>query len=165
MISNTSYRSTKWYKSSSSFSRAACTDIPDPRSKIVTSSTNIYIYIIIIIIMSRWQHGYPWPSLATPPYRSSLLACLQGYIPYLTELLYVCSSWPSCFCSAICGGLLEYITYELVPASPAVPCMSGSSNLDSFCNGRLVAVQLVLCGVLSPRLVQYCSQHSCVIAV
>ena len=22
----------------------------------------------------------------------------------LTELLYVCSSWPSCFCSAICGG-------------------------------------------------------------
>ena len=30
----------------------------------------IYI-IIIIIIMSRWLHGYPWPSLATPPYRSS----------------------------------------------------------------------------------------------
>ena len=22
----------------------------------------------------------------------------------LTELLYVCSSWSSCFCSAICGG-------------------------------------------------------------
>ena len=44
----------------------------------------IYIYIsgegsignqgmlsIIIIIISCWQHGYPWPSLATPPYRSS----------------------------------------------------------------------------------------------
>ena len=27
--------------------------------------------IIIIIIISCWQHGYPWPSLATPPYRSS----------------------------------------------------------------------------------------------
>ena len=27
--------------------------------------------IIIIIIFSCWQHGYPWPSLATPPYRSS----------------------------------------------------------------------------------------------
>ena len=30
----------------------------------------------------------------------------------------------------------EYITYELVPASPAVSCMSGSSNLDSFRDGR-----------------------------
>ena len=55
-------------------------------------------------------------------------------------LLYICSSWSSCFCSAICGDLLEYITYELVPASPAVSCMSGSSNLDSFCDGRQVAV-------------------------
>ena len=27
--------------------------------------------VIIIIIISCWQHGYPWPSLATPPYRSS----------------------------------------------------------------------------------------------
>ena len=25
----------------------------------------------LIIIISRWYHGYPWPSLATPPYRSS----------------------------------------------------------------------------------------------
>ena len=37
---------------------------------------------IIIIMMSCCQHGYPWPSLATPPYRSSLLAGLQGHIPY-----------------------------------------------------------------------------------
>ena len=29
-----------------------------------------------------------------------------------------------------------HITYELVPASPAVSCMSGSSNLDSFRDGR-----------------------------
>ena len=27
----------------------------------------------------------------------------------LTQLLYVCSSWLSCFCLAICGGPLEYI--------------------------------------------------------
>ena len=47
----------------------------------------------------------------------------------LTSLLYVCSSWSSCFCLAICGGPLEYITYEFVLASPAVSCMSGSSNL------------------------------------
>ena len=38
--------------------------------------------IVIIIIMSCQQHGYPWPSLATSPYSSSLLAGLQGYIPY-----------------------------------------------------------------------------------
>ena len=28
-----------------------------------------------------------------------------------------------------------------------------------------MAVQLLLCGVLPPGLVQYCSQHSCVVAV
>ena len=43
---------------------------------------NILIIIIIIIIMSCRQHGYPWPSLSTSPYRSSPLAGLQGYIPY-----------------------------------------------------------------------------------
>ena len=37
---------------------------------------------IIIIIMSCRQHRYPWPSLATSPYHSSLLTGLQGYIPY-----------------------------------------------------------------------------------
>ena len=34
-------------------------------------------------IMSRHQHGYPWPSLATLPYRSFLPSGLQGHIPYL----------------------------------------------------------------------------------
>ena len=36
----------------------------------------------IIIIMSCHYHGYPWPSLAISPYRSSPPAGLQGYIPY-----------------------------------------------------------------------------------
>ena len=45
-------------------------------------SIYIYIYIYIIIIMSCHQHGYPWPSLATSPYRSSSLAGLRGYILY-----------------------------------------------------------------------------------
>ena len=53
----------------------------------------------------------------------------------LTELLYVGSSWPPCFCTAIRRGPLEYITYELVPTSPEVSCMFGSSNLDSFRDG------------------------------
>ena len=42
----------------------------------------LHTTIIIIIIMSYRQHGYPWPSHATSPYHSSLLAGLQGYIPY-----------------------------------------------------------------------------------
>ena len=65
----------------------------------------------------------------------------------------------------MCGGPKEYITYELIPASPAVSCMSGSSNLNSFRDRRQVAVQLLSCGVLPPGLVQDCSQPSCVIAV
>ena len=41
------------------------------------------IYInIMIIILSRHQPGHPRPTLATPPYRSLLLAGPQGCIPY-----------------------------------------------------------------------------------
>ena len=79
-----------------------------------------------------------------------------------TVLLYGGSSWSSCLCSAMWRGPPEYITYELFPTSPAVSRESGSSNFDSFLDGWLVAVQLLLCGVLSPGLVQYYSQHSCV---
>ena len=50
------------------------------------------------------------------------------------ELLYVCSSRSPCFCSTMWRGPQEYITYELVPTSPAVSCMSGSSNFGSFCD-------------------------------
>ena len=45
-------------------------------------SKTCFIEIIIIIIMSHRQHGYPWPSLVTSPYRSSPLAGVQRYIPY-----------------------------------------------------------------------------------
>ena len=38
--------------------------------------------VIIIIIMSRCQHGSPWPSPATDLYRPSLPVGLQGYILY-----------------------------------------------------------------------------------
>ena len=75
-------------------------------------------YIIIIIIMSRFQYGYPWPSVATPPYRPLLPA----------TSLYAFSSWSSYLCTSMWRGPQEYITYELVPTSPAVSCMSGLSN-------------------------------------
>ena len=35
-----------------------------------------------IIIMPYHGHGYPWPFLATSPYRFLLLAGPQGYTPY-----------------------------------------------------------------------------------
>ena len=41
-----------------------------------------FIFIIIIIIFSCHQHGYPRPSLATPPCCSSLPSGPQGYTPY-----------------------------------------------------------------------------------
>ena len=61
-------------------------------------------------------------------------------------------------------GLVERYSVAYVQ-SVALSCVSGPSILYSFRDGRQVAVWLVLCGVLPPGLVQYCSQHSCVIAV
>ena len=52
----------------------------------------IIIIIIIIIIMSCWLHGYPWPSLATFPNRSSPQAGLLDNIPYphiVAECMFV----------------------------------------------------------------------------
>ena len=42
----------------------------------------ISVCLSYLIILSCHEHRYPWPSLATSPYRSSPLAGLQGYIPY-----------------------------------------------------------------------------------
>ena len=44
--------------------------------------SNLFIWSFTIIIMLRYQHGYLWPSLATPPYRPLLPAGLQSHIPY-----------------------------------------------------------------------------------
>ena len=98
-----------------------------------------------------------------PSLSSIVPADLQGYIPYRHRA--VRSSWSPCLCSVTWRGPLKYIPYELVPTSPFVSCMSGSSNFDSFHDVWLVAVQMLLCGVLPPGLVKYCSQHSCVVAV
>ena len=38
-------------------------------------------FSLYIIIFSYHHHRYPWPSLATP-YHSTVLAGLQGYMPY-----------------------------------------------------------------------------------
>ena len=38
--------------------------------------------LLTIIIILSCHHGYPWPSLSTPPNRSSLSAGPRGYTPY-----------------------------------------------------------------------------------
>ena len=38
--------------------------------------------IVIIFIMLHYQHGYPWPSLASSPYHPLFPTGLQGYIQY-----------------------------------------------------------------------------------
>ena len=64
----------------------------------------------------------------------------------LTQLLYVSSCWSSHSCTSMCGGPQEYIAYELVLASPAVSCVSGSSNLYSFCDGGMCPYSWSLVG-------------------
>ena len=71
-----------------------------------------------------------------------------------TELLYIGTCWSSYICSSMWWGPQEYIAYEFVLTSPAVFRMSGSSNLDSFRDGWLVDVQLLLCGVCDASIQQ-----------
>ena len=103
----------------------------------------------------------PHPSLS-----SIASARSSGLHPvYSTELLYVGSNWSSSLCSPKWRGPQEYVTYVLVLTSPAMSRMSGSSNLDNFRDRWSVAGHLLLCDVLPPGLVQYCSQHSRLVAV
>ena len=120
------------------------------------------LFIIIIIIIST---DIPDPLSPPLPIVHCFRQVLRATSCIGTELLYVCSSRLSYLCMSIWRGPQEYITYELVPTSPAASHMSGSSNFDSLHDGWSVAVQLLLCRGLSPGLVQYCSQHSCVVDV
>ena len=115
----------------------------------------IYIYIIIIIIISLYQHGYPWPSLTTPPYRPLLLSGLQGYIPYR----------------------LRAVAYKFELARPCEgvhrsTSLTSPSLLLQECLACLVYLILIVsrwvvggCTAAAFWGVQYCSQHSCVVTV
>ena len=63
------------------------------------------------------------------------------------------------------NGQLEYVAYEIILTSPVVSRMSDSSKFDSFRDEWQVAEWLLFCRVLLSGLVQYSSQHSCVIAL
>ena len=118
----------------------------------------IYIYrYIIYIIMSRYQRGYPDPLSQLSP----IVHCFQHVFKTISridiELLFAGSSWSCCLCWFMWRCPQEYITYELVRTSPAVTHMSGSCKFDSSRDQWCVAVQLLLCRVLPPGLLQYCS--------
>ena len=97
----------------------------------------IYIYIYIYIYISSSSclaisTGIPDPLSPGLPIIHCFRLTLRATSRIGTELLYVDSSWSSCFCSSMGRRLQGYITSELVPTSPAVPRVSGSSNFDSF---------------------------------
>ena len=75
-----------------------------------------------------------------------------------TELLYVGSSWTSCLCSSMWRSPQEYITHELVPTSPAVSGMSGSSNFDSFHDAALWGIASRTCSKLLAAFLCSCCQ-------
>ena len=103
----------------------------------------IYIYIYICISSSSSSSSFcratstdiPDPVSPLLPIVHRFWEVLRSTSPILTELLYVGSSWSPCFCSAMWGGPWGNITYELLPTSPVVSSMSGTSNFDGFHDG------------------------------
>ena len=88
------------------------------------------IIIIIIFIRTCWQYGFLWLYLVIRPYRPSFFATpLDGTLHW-------------------CIHVPENIT------CPAQLSMSCSCVLDSFCDEKWVAVQLLLWRVILPGFVQ-----------
>ena len=85
---------------------------------------HIGVIIIIIIITLRHQHGYLWPTLATLLIVYYFRQVFRATSRIGTKLLYVGSRWSYCLCSSMWRGLQEYITYEFVPTSPGVVCLT-----------------------------------------
>ena len=119
-----------------------------------------------LIILSCYQHGYFWASLATPPFLPLLLAGLPGIIQYLHR-------------AAVCMFELDALPL-LVPVKGfhRTTSLTSSSLLLQQCPAGLVCLLLIVfvingwwpysccfVGMLSPGLIQNCSNHSCVIAV
>ena len=108
-----------------------------------TPPCNIYIYIYIFRIVCKWKSftnsssshhaistDIPDPLSPTLPIVHCFWQVFRAKSHIGTELLYVGSSWLSCLCSSMWRGPQEYITYKLIPTSPAVSDMFGSSNFD-----------------------------------
>ena len=63
----------------------------------------------------------------------------------------------------MCRSPLENIPPEFVPASPAVPSMSGLSYCDGLLDRRQVAIQLLFCKMQLLEFVQNSKQNPRVI--
>ena len=120
------------------------------------SWSNIYIYIYIIIILS----AIPGPLALLLPIVHHLWQVFRATSRILTELLYVCSSWSSCFAWPYAG------------VHRSTSLMSSSLLLQRCpaCLVRLTWIVFMMGGRWPYSwcfvgLVQYCSQHSCVIPV
>ena len=94
---------------------------------------------IIILFMSRYQHIYSWPSLATPPNSSLLSADSLGNISYRHRAAVCRFELDVLLFTRPCEGVHRSIS--LMSSSlllPAVSHVSGSSNFDSFRDGWVV---------------------------
>ena len=152
------------------------------------SHIQIYIYIYIYmcvcvcvcVCVYIYMHAYisssssscrtistDIPDPFSPPF--SIIQCFRQVFWVTsfigTEQLYVGSSWPFCLGSTMWRGTQVYITLSLSLLLQQWSRMSGSSNFDSFRDGRKWPYSCCFVGVLPPGLVQYCSQYSCVVAV
>ena len=108
-------------------------------------TNHIYIYIYIYI----YHHHHH----VVPPARISLTLSRHFSLSFIASgrysglhpvsshscCMYVRAGRPA-FAQPYVGVHRSTITYELVPAPPAVSCVSDSSNLDSFRDGSEVAV-------------------------
>ena len=127
---------------------------------IISNPKNIWINICFLFI----HHHHHVAMVAQISLILSRHPFLSSIAPVKSSMLLdISSSWSSYLFSSMWRGPREFIAYEFVLTSPWVSRISDSSNLDSFRDRWLVAVQLLFCRVLLLGLVQYSSQHSCVI--
>ena len=137
-----------------------------------TTSLSLYIYIYIYIYMYHCHHHVVLPAWI------SLTLSRHSSLSFITSSrssgLHPVSSQSCCmYVRAGCTGFARL--YEGVHRSTSLmssslllqhcPACLVRLTLNSFHEGRQVAVQLVLCGVLPPGLIQNYLQHSCVVAI
>ena len=83
--------------------------------------THTHIYIYIYISSSCRAISTDISDLLSP--HLPIVHCFRQILKVTsrigTKRLYICSSWTSCLCTSMWRGPQEYITYMLVPTSPA----------------------------------------------
>ena len=122
--------------------------------------------IIIIINLSCHQHGYPWPSPATPPYHSSLSVGPQGYKPVSSHscCMYVQTGRPACArpCKGVHRSTSLMSTSLLLQQCPA--CLVRLTLIVFVMEGRWPYCSCFV-GCCSRTCTILLVQYSCVVAV